>query len=116
MQCLLVDLEGMYRPQSDVATHCNDVGGLSELSVSVAESRLMLQFFPDCFVVLYIESSEFENVDLQSINHPSDTLYQDLRPDKPSDVVDVDAGEVVDIEVREVDVGNSDVSQASELE
>ena len=76
----------------------------------------MLQFFPDCFVVLYIESSELENVDLQSINHPSATLYQDLRPDKPSDVVDVDAGEVLDIEVREVDVGNSDVSQASELE
>ena len=57
-----------------------------------------------------------KNVDLQSINHPSATLYQDLRPDKPSDVVDVDAGEVLDIEVREVDVGNSDVSLASELE
>ena len=70
MQCLLVDLEGRYRPQSDVATHCNDVGGHSELSVSVAESRLMLQFFPDCFVVFYIGSLDLENGDLQSINHP----------------------------------------------
>ena len=55
MQCLLVDLEDEFRPQSDVATHCNDVGRHSELSVSVAESRLMLQFFPDCFVVFKID-------------------------------------------------------------